>query len=63
MSPEEQQKYKDAEIRIVDIHPVNDSTTSFTYANSYKKDTTTIGVVRINGDWMVDLKEILRHRK
>ena len=63
MTPEEQQKYKDAEIRIVDIHPVNDSTTSFTYANSYKNDTTTVGIVKVDGDWMVDLKEILRHRK
>ena len=63
MSPDEQQKYKDAEIRIIDIHAINDSTTSFTYANSYKNDTTTIGVVRINGEWLVDLKEILRHQR
>lgn len=63
LSADEQQKYKDAEIRIVDIHPLNDSTTTFTYANSYKNDTTTIGVVKVNGDWMVDLKEILKHRK
>ncbi|HEV2481451.1 MAG TPA: hypothetical protein VGS79_17390 [Puia sp.] len=63
MSPEEQQKYKGAEIRIIDIHAINDSTTSFTYANSYKNDTTTIGIVRIDGDWLVDLKEILRHRR
>jgi hypothetical protein len=61
LGEDEQQKYKDADIRIVDIHPVNDSVTSFTYANSYKKDTTTVRVVKINGDWMVDLKEILRH--
>ena len=63
MTPEEQQKYKDAEILPIDIHPVNDSVTSYTYANSYKKDTTTVRVVRINGEWMVDLKEILNHRK
>jgi hypothetical protein len=63
MSPDVQQKYKDAEIRIIDIHAINDSATLFTYANSYKNDTTTVGIVRINGDWLVDLKEILRHRK
>jgi hypothetical protein len=63
MSPDEQQKYKDAEIRVIDIHPVNDSTATFTYTNSYKNDTTTIGIVRINGEWLVDLKEILRHQR
>ncbi len=63
MSPEEKQNYKDAEIRIIDIHPINDSATTFTYANSYKNDTTTIGVVRIKGEWLVDLKEILRHQR
>jgi hypothetical protein len=63
MSPEEQQKYKDADILPLDVHAINDSVTSYTYANSYKKDTTTIRVVRINGDWMVDLKEILNHGK
>ncbi|HEX3935838.1 MAG TPA: hypothetical protein VHW43_14250 [Puia sp.] len=63
MPSEEQQKYKDADILPIDVHPVNDSVTSYTYANSYKKDTTTIRIVRINGEWMVDLKEILNHRR
>jgi Domain of unknown function (DUF4878) len=63
MTPEVQQKFKDAEILPIDIHPINDSVTSYTYANSYKKDTTTIRVVKVNGDWMVDLKEILNHRR
>ena len=63
MTPEERQKYKDADILPIDIHPVNDSVTLYTFANSYKKkDTTTIGVVKIKGDWMVDLKEILYHK-
>ena len=62
MSPDEQQKYKDAEIRIIHIDKVNDSVYTYTYANSYKKDTTTIGVIKQHGDWMVDLKEILNHR-
>jgi hypothetical protein len=63
MPGEEKQKYKDAEIMPIDIHPVNDSITSYTYANSYKKDTTTIRIVKVNGDWMVDLKEILYHKR
>jgi Domain of unknown function (DUF4878) len=61
MGPEDQQKYKDASIRPIEIKALNDSVTSYTYANSYKNDTTTIRVVRIHGEWMVDLKEILYH--
>lgn len=63
MPHEERKKYEDADIRPVDIHAVNDSVTSYTYANSYKQDTTTIRVVRINGDWLVDLKEFLNHKR
>jgi hypothetical protein len=59
----EQKKYKDADILPVNIQATNDSVTSYTYANSYKKDTTTIKVVRIRGEWLVDLKEILNHKK
>jgi hypothetical protein len=60
---EERRKFQDADILPIDIHAVNDSVTSYTYANSYKRDTMTIRVVRINGDWLVDLKEILKHRR
>lgn len=63
MPSDERAKYKDAEIRPIDIHNVNDSVTSYTYANSYKNDTTTIRVVRIRGVWLVDLKEILNHKR
>ena len=60
---EDQKKYKDADILPINIQTVNDSVTSYTYANTYKKDTTTIKVVRINGTWLVDLKEILNAKK
>ncbi|HZE84861.1 MAG TPA: hypothetical protein VE035_11170 [Puia sp.] len=60
---DEQSKYKDASIMPVNIQATNDSVTSYTYANSYKKDTTTIRIVRVSGEWLVDLKEILNHRK
>lgn len=63
MPDAEKEKYRDAEILPIDIHALNDSVTSYTYANSYKKDTTTIRVVRVDGEWMVDLKEILYHKK
>lgn len=63
MPEDQKQKYRDAEILPIDIHAINDSVTSYTYANSYKKDTTTIRVVKVDGDWMVDLKEILYHKR
>jgi hypothetical protein len=62
MGPDEQQKYRDASILPIDIHPVNDSVTSYTFSNSYKKDTTSIHIIRVHGEWLVDLKEILYGR-
>lgn len=60
---EEQKKYRDADILPINIQALNDSVTSYTYANTFKKDTTTIRIVRINGEWLVDLKEILNRQK
>jgi hypothetical protein len=60
---EEQKKYKDADILALDIQALNDSVTLYRYANTYKKDTTTIRVVRISGEWLVDLKEILKAKR
>ncbi|HUB60129.1 MAG TPA: hypothetical protein VL978_05480 [Puia sp.] len=62
MPHEERKKYQDADILPINIQTVNDSVTSYTYTNSYKRDTTTIRVVRINGDWQVDLKEFLKYK-
>lgn len=62
IAPDEKKKYEEADILPIDIHNVNDSVVSYTYANSYKKDTTTFRVVRVKGDWLVDLKEILNHK-
>lgn len=60
---DEQKKYKDADIMPINIQPLNDSVTSYTYTNTYKKDTTTVKIVRIKGEWLVDLKEILNAKK
>ena len=57
---EEKQKYKDADIIVLNVHPENDSVTTYKYFNSYKKDTTTLKVLRIEGYWFVDLKEMIR---
>jgi len=60
---EVQKKYKDADILPLNIQALNDSVTMYQYANTYKKDTTTIKVVRISGEWLVDLKEILNAKR
>jgi len=60
---ESQKKYRDADILVIQLQPMNDSASLYTYANTYKKDTTTIRVVRIKGEWLVDLKEILQSKK
>ena len=63
MGAEEQQKYKDASIRPIEIKKVNDSVTEYTFSNSYKKDTSTLRIIRVNGEWLVDLEEILYHHR
>lgn len=60
LSEEERQKYKAAEIIVLNITAQNDSVSEFKYLNSYKKDTTTIKILRINGEWLVDLKELIK---
>ena len=56
-SGDELKKYKEAEIIIYELQPLNDSVTIINYSNSYKKDVKNIlKVVRINGQWLVDLK-------
>jgi hypothetical protein len=60
LTEEEKQKYKDANIVVVTTNAENDSVTKFRYLNTYKKDTTTIRILRINGEWLVDLKELIK---
>jgi hypothetical protein len=62
-SADEKAKYKDAEIIVLNINRENDSVTSYKYFNSYKKDTTTVKVLRIKGEWLVDLKEFMNNYK
>ena len=63
LDPDIRMRYKDDNILPINISTVNDSITSYTYSNSYKKDTTTIRIVRIKDEWLVDLKEILNSKK
>jgi len=57
------QKYKEADILVINFKTQNDSVSTYTFSNSYKKDTTTIKIVRMNGEWLVDLKEILNSKE
>jgi hypothetical protein len=61
MPADEKQRYKDANIIVVETHAENDSTTTFRYYNSFKKDTTSIKVLRVNGQWLVNLKELMNN--
>jgi hypothetical protein len=61
LSKEEKTEHRQANIYPISIQKENDSVTNYTYYNSYNpKDTTTIRIVRKEGDWLVDLKSILK---
>jgi len=57
-SQEDKVGHKEANIIVITTDALNDSTLNYVYSNSYKKDTTTIKIIRYNGDWLVDLKDI-----
>jgi hypothetical protein len=60
LSMEEKRQHRESNIRPLNIKKVNDSVTSYQYYTTYNpKDTTTISIVKSNGDWLVDLKSIL----
>lgn len=51
--------YKEANIIAVNIFPVNDSTVNYMYTNTFEnKDTTTIKIIKVNDEWLIDLKDI-----
>ena len=61
LSHEAKQRHRDSDIRPIRIQKINDSTTTYQYYSTYNpKDTTTMSIVRRHGDWLVDLKSILR---
>ena len=54
--------YREANIRPVSIEPVNDSLTEYKYKywhTSNPKDTVTLSVKKVNGEWLVDMKSYL----
>jgi hypothetical protein len=52
----ERRNYRDAQITTYDSRKVNDSVTIVPYSNTYKNKRDSVKVVRINGEWLVDLK-------
>lgn len=50
--------HKESNIIVITTEKINDSTLNYVFSNSYKKDTTTIKVIRTKGDWLIDLKDI-----
>ena len=61
MEGKEKEEYRNASIHMYDVKKVNDSTTVVIYANSYKNDKDTLKVLRLNGQWLVDVKYIWLH--
>jgi hypothetical protein len=57
-SQEDKVGHKEANIIVITTEKVNDSSLNYVFSNSYKKDTTTIKIVKANGDWLIDLKDI-----
>ena len=51
--------FKDASIRPIKVEALNDSTTLYTYSNSFTKDTTAVKIVRVNKEWLVDFKTLI----
>lgn len=61
MSNEDKRSFSEASILPIEIKPVNDSVTNYTYNNSFHpKDTTTIRIVKVNNEWLVDLKSVIK---
>ena len=56
LPPEDKKAYKTASIRFLkETHEVNDSTTIVHYSNSYKNKPDSLKIVKLNGQWFIDL--------
>jgi Domain of unknown function (DUF4878) len=54
--------YRGASINIMEVtEPVKDSVTIVVYSNSFKNDPDTLKVIKLNGQWVVDLKYLYEH--
>jgi hypothetical protein len=53
--------YRTSTIRIHKTDPVNDSTAIIVFSNSYKNDHDTLRLLKVNQEWLVDLKYLYEH--
>lgn len=61
LSPDKKRSNREAAIRPIEIRNENDSTTLYKYyQSSNTKDTTTIRIKKQNGEWLIDLKSIIK---
>jgi hypothetical protein len=60
-SGKDKNEFRQSSIRPVEISAVNDSVTLFKYYNTFhSNDTTTLRILKVNGEWLVDLKSIIK---
>jgi hypothetical protein len=61
LSGKEKNNFRESSIRPVEIKKINDSVTLYKYFNTFhSKDTTTLRIIRLDSNWVVDLKSIIR---
>lgn len=61
MTNDDKRSFSDASIRPIEVTNLNDSVTDYKYNNSFHpKDTTTVRIVKVNGEWLVDLKSVIK---
>ena len=61
LSKEGKTEFRESSIHPVSIIPINDSVTTFRYFHSARpKDTTDLRMVKWNGEWLVDLKSVIK---
>lgn len=61
LSNDDKRSFSEASIRPIEVTPINDSVTDYKYNNSFHpKDTTTIRIVKVNDEWLVDLKSVIK---
>ena len=53
--------YRGSSINIRNINPVNDSTSIIIYSNSFMNNDDTLRILKIKGQWLVDLKYLYEH--
>ncbi len=56
LTKDEKEKYQEASIRIHQDRKLNDSTSMIYYSNSYRNETDSLKVIKVNGQWRVDFK-------